>query len=99
MSDQRVQQTQARLDYQAIAEMSEERRLDAITDCISNFMFDDIEQYIEQPCDFLEWIFDKFDNSDYAAAFYCIAVRDWKLSGNETDTRALAESFVDWIGE
>ena len=102
MSDQRVQQTQARLDDEARAESQaenlKEHRINWIRMHLNGFTYTGIDS-LDLGADFLEWIFDKFEEGKMSSEFYCMAVRDWNLKGHETDTLKLAESFVDWIGD
>ena len=102
MSDYKVNATARRLDDEAQSEWQaenlKEHRINLIRMHLNGFTYTGIES-LDLNSNFLEWIFDKFEEGEMSSEFYCIAVRNWNLKGHETDTLKLAESFVDWIGE
>ena len=88
-----------RVDAESIAMMGDSELIHIIADLLNDFLFDEVTELVGPNPDFLEWMLDRFDNSESAKEFYCIAVRDWSLPGNEVETMDLATEFVEWLEE
>ena len=91
--------TNSKYPAESIAMMGDSELIKIIADLLNDFLFDEVTELVGPNPDFLEWMLDRFDNSESAKEFYCIAVRDWSLPGNEVDTMDLATEFVEWLEE
>ena len=97
MSDQRVQQTQARLDDEARAEIRVDARIYEVKALLDTRSFEELSLRAET--EFTDWYADRYEDGGYDWVDNCHVTSSWYCNNVEVDTEAVATAFVEWIGD